>query len=81
MFGLSFNKLLLLVLVVIAVWYGYKYVTRVNQVRQAEARKRAQGPRSAGSIAAEDTTKCSSCGAYVTSGATSCGRADCPYSV
>jgi hypothetical protein len=80
MFGLSFNKLLLLVIVVIAVWYGYKYVTRVNQVRQAATRDRARGPQRGGTIGAEDMAKCASCGAYVARGAASCGRGDCPYS-
>jgi len=79
MFGASFSKLLLLVLVVLAVWYGYKYVMRVGQVRQEAARNRTAGPKPSAALRAEDTQKCPACGAYVTRGATSCGRADCPY--
>jgi hypothetical protein len=79
MFG-PLGKYLLLILVVLAAWYGYKYVMRIGAVRQDEARRRARGPRPAsGSLAAEDMTKCTACGAYVTPGARSCGRSDCPY--
>jgi uncharacterized protein len=84
MFGLGFSKLLVLVVVILAVWYGFKYVGRVEQVRQtlkrardaAQARSRG-GPRT---IEAEDMVKCRACGTYVAAaGATRCGRSDCPW--
>jgi hypothetical protein len=80
MFG-PLGKYLLLILVALAAWYGYKYVVRVGQVRQDEARRRTRGPQGAapGSVAAQDMTKCAACGAYVTPGAGKCGRADCPF--
>ena len=82
MFGLSFGKFLLLVLVCLVAWYGWKYVTRVGLVGEANRRDRARtrGPRPAKpSLAAEDMAKCRACGAYVAQGARSCGRADCPF--
>ncbi len=84
MFGLSLGKSLLLVLLVVIVWYGFKYVARVEAIRRAlreELRRRQGGaaPRRP-TIPAEDLVKCAQCGAYVAArGATSCGRADCPW--
>lgn len=80
MFGLSLGKLLVLALLVVAVWYGWKYVGRVNAVREA-IRRGAQPQRrpDPSSLKAEDMTKCRTCGAYVAGGAASCGRPDCPF--
>lgn len=82
MFGLSFGKLLLLALLVLIVWYGFKYMQRVETVRRAlraeiERRRAAQRP---SSVKAEDLVKCTVCGAYVAArNASSCGRPDCPW--
>lgn len=84
MLGLSLGKLLFLAIVITVVWYGFKYVQRVEEVRRALRREmerrqgRAQpGPRT---IKAEDLVKCAHCGAYVpANSANSCGRADCPW--
>ena len=84
MFGMSFGKLLVLAIIVLVVWYAFKYVTRVEEVKRAlrravdEKRQAAQpAPRPP---AAEDLVKCIGCGAYVTShGAAPCGRAECPW--
>jgi hypothetical protein len=81
-------KLLLLGFALMVVWYGVRFVTRVGQVRQAvrraaeqaaNAQAQARGqPRQA--IATEDLVKCRACDAFVpATGATSCGRADCPW--
>jgi hypothetical protein len=80
-------KLLLIGLILLILWYGLRFVTRVGQVRQAIRRAAEQAaanaqahgqPRQA--IATEDLVKCSVCGAFVPAqSATSCGRADCPY--
>jgi hypothetical protein len=75
------GKLILLALVVAAVWYGWKYLGRLTQIRE-EVRKRAPRPEGgpAPSLKAEETTKCQVCGAYVAAGAAgSCGRVDCPF--
>jgi uncharacterized protein len=82
MFGLGVSKLLVLIIVVLAVWYGFKYVNRVEEVRRASLRRKPAGParRDERVIEAEDMVKCRSCGAYVTAkGATRCGRSDCPW--
>lgn len=83
MLGLSVSKLLLLILLILGVWYGYKYMGRVEAVRRAlreelQRRHKAQAPPR--SIEAEDLSKCPVCGAYVAAkSAGNCGRADCPW--
>lgn len=88
MFGLpSFQKLLVLALVVAIVWYGFKFLGRLKQTREAEARQRDlhsaddRNPASVGGkLDVEETVQCRTCGAYVpTHGATNCGKAGCPY--
>ena len=83
MFGLGLNKLILLAIIIAIVWYGWKYVDRVNRVRRAineEMLRRRGGGKAAPELPAEDLIKCTVCGAYVPGvRATSCGRADCPW--
>src|SRR6266481_7944508 len=98
MLGIGLGKLFLLVLLILVIWYGFKYVNRAEEVRQtfkraardaaARSQARAQGRgqartqarRGGPAIKAEDMVKCRACGVYVTaSGASNCGRADCPW--
>lgn len=76
MFGFSLSKLLVLAALVAAVWYGFRWVQRRQQLQQsAESDKveRNGGP------ASEDLVACSLCGVFVpTAGKRSCDRADCP---
>jgi hypothetical protein len=89
MFGFTLQKLLVLALIVAVVWYGFRFLGRVQSQRKAEqkaARKvQRRGRWSFGrdpdeDMGAEDMIACRVCGAYVPArGARSCGRADCPY--
>ena len=81
MLGFSIQKLLVLAGVIAAVWYGFKFIGRLQQVRDAEAK--AGGAKRAGFAAqmrdwvagrkgggdaggeAEDLVQCPRCGAYV----------------
>jgi uncharacterized protein len=90
MFGLpSLQKLIVLAAIVAAVWYGFKFLGRLQQARKAEAKLReaqdgrpARKPDGAGQRGAakggrqvEDLVPCPSCGAYVQAGTKcSCGR-------
>lgn len=90
MFGLpSIQKLIVLAAVVAAVWYGFKFLGRLQQARKEEAKLReSQGGKPArkadGGEAArregresqvEDLVQCPSCGAYIQAGSTcECGR-------
>jgi len=85
--GLSFGKLVVLAILILVVWYGFKYASRVEAVRQAlkremaAQRERARTQAKPGpTLAAEDLVKCNRCGSYVAAhAAAGCGRADCPY--
>ena len=90
MFGFSLQKLLVLILVIAAVWYGFKYLSRLDAKRKTESKLRERGGGTAargGSATpaatetdAEDMVQCPTCRAYVAArGAANCGRADCPY--
>lgn len=90
MFGFSLGKLLVLAAIIGAVWYGFKYLSRLQYQREARAdardrvtrRRRGEPPSSAGAQAAasEDMAQCPACKAYVPAkGAGNCGRPDCPY--
>lgn len=80
-------KLLLLVFILLIVWYGVRFVTRIGQLHHAMRRAAQQATantRPVGSqrraVAAEDLVKCHVCSAFVPAkSATRCGRADCPY--
>jgi uncharacterized protein len=87
MFGFSLQKLLLLAAIVAAVWYGFKFVSRLQEARELEAKrnggkpKPAKGNRKAASRGqAETMVQCPVCKTYVAArGAGNCGRDDCPY--
>ena len=89
MFGLSFTKLLVLAVLILVVWYGFKYAARIEAVKQtlrAEARRRQAGG-GGGEIKqparpVEDLVKCRQCGSFVAAqGAANCGKPQCPWSV
>ncbi len=84
MLGLSLGKLLPLAILILIVWYAFKYAARIEAVQQslrAEALRRRQGggdmrppPRPV-----EDLVKCRQCGAYVAAqSAAYCGRPAAP---
>lgn len=86
MFGFGFTKLVVLIGIVIAVWYGFKIVGQLDQARkQSQGRKPPRQTRGSGGGAAnapevEDTVQCPVCGAYVVArSASPCERPDCPY--
>jgi hypothetical protein len=82
MFGFSFGKLLLLVLLILVVWTAFKYMRRIEAIRRVlrDEMQRRQATRRPPPLPAEDLVKCASCAAYVAArNATNCGRADCPW--
>ncbi len=94
MLGFSIQKLLFTVAVVVAVWYGFKWVGRMQVKRDADAKAKlrrqasadasgasgSSGGASGAADDAEEMVECAACGAFVAvRGAKSCGRDDCPY--
>ena len=76
MFGFSLSKLLVLAALVAAVWYGFRWIQRRQQLQQsAENDKVERGA----DPSSEDLVACSQCGVFVPAhGGRSCDRADCP---
>ncbi|HEV7372651.1 hypothetical protein [Arenibaculum sp.] len=80
----SLPKLLTLALIILVVWYGFKWISRVNRLRAEQARpvgRRAPGAAAPGKGSrAEEMEKCRVCGVYVApASAAACGRPDCPF--
>jgi len=75
MFG--FGKILVLAVIIAAVWYGFKFVGRLQAKRQEELKDaRREGDfKDAG-----DMVKCPQCAAFVVAGgAANCSKSECPY--
>ncbi|HEV8027106.1 MAG TPA: hypothetical protein VGP50_06730 [Stellaceae bacterium] len=84
MLGLGLPKLILLALMIAIIWYGYRYLQRIEAVRRALRdelmRRQRATARPSQPVEAEDLVKCATCSAYVPSHhASACGRPDCPW--
>jgi len=65
-FGFSLPKLLFTVLIIGAVWYGFKLLGRGGGRGEEQA--------------ANDTIRCKECGAFVSAESPeNCGKTDCPF--
>ena len=85
MFGFSLSKLLFTVLVIGAVWYGFKWIGRLRHRPGAGGRVGTAGaptPEAPQPLEAQDMVRCPVCGDFVLAGAAGaavkCARADCP---
>jgi uncharacterized protein len=74
-----FQKLLLIIAVAAAVWFGIKAYRRFEAMqRQRDTRER--GCTQNGPLVAHEMVKCPRCGTYVAGPRPGrCERADCPY--
>ena len=91
MFGFSFQKILFTVLAIAAVWYAFKWLGRLQDQRQNQAKVNKAGSDARSSASAshpgptpddevEEMVKCAVCGDYVSkTAAVNCGRTGCPY--
>ncbi len=82
MFGFSIAKLIFTVVIIAAVWYGFKWLDRLGKVRRGEldASRRSGGAGARPVEGTQDMVKCSVCGIFVAAeGTGDCGRGDCPY--
>ena len=74
MFGASLQKLIVLIAIVTAVWYGFRFIGRLAALQRAVERNTRPARRSV-----EDMVKCKICGDYVpASGVASCAKPNCP---
>ncbi len=79
MFGLGIGKLLVLALIVLAVWYGFKWIGRgAGAAKDAGDSGAAQAR-----LGTQDLVPCAACGTYVPASPATCpsGRNDCPLLV
>ena len=80
----SLSKILVFAAIIAIVWFGFRLIGRLDKARQQAAGKPGPGNPARGRAkprpAVEETVRCRVCDAFVAArGATSCGRADCPY--
>ncbi|MBL8808025.1 MAG: hypothetical protein JNN22_14360 [Rhodospirillales bacterium] len=78
--GFSFAKLLLLLIVVGAVWFGWRWL-RIREMEQKIAMERMrQGGSAKAALKAEAETMapCRVCKAFISPGSAPCERPDCP---
>ena len=75
------TKFLITAVIVLVVWYGFKWVGRLQKQRREEARRQVQGGTATQRTEVpEDMIACPTCGDYVAPGAAvNCGRDGCPY--
>lgn len=78
------GKILLTIIAVALIWFGFKYVTRMAELkaRRAKQDSSAGQPKFApveDGESVQDLIKCPSCSTYRSSKLSSCGRSDCPY--
>ena len=75
MFGIfSLPKILFTIVVIVAVWYGFKWLNRRQLVKRNQTKRGRLGGAGGGkTTAGEDLVQCSDCGAYVAEG----GRHNC----
>lgn len=86
MFGFSLAKLAVLIIIVVAVWYGFRFLNQfeANRAQERLDRERRQAGGGKAKRAAEEPpeamVECPVCGTFVPAkGTTACGRSDCPY--
>lgn len=74
-----FGKFLLTVAVIAIVWFGFRYLARVAEVKRRAAPDPATGP-AVQPPDAEMMVECRVCSTWqVASSAKTCGRPGCPY--
>jgi len=81
MFGFNPTKLLVLIAIISAIWFGFRLLGQIERSRRdAERREKEQArmrPKAPRQVA--DMVKCSVCGAFTAAGSKSCGKPGCPF--
>lgn len=80
MFGFGFSKLVVLIGIVVAFWYGFKLLGQLDKTRRRQGGGTPRRQAGGRSREIEDTVQCPVCKAYVVAkSAGPCDRPDCPY--
>lgn len=87
MFGFSLPKLLVLLVLLLVVWYGFKLIERrtsrreeIEKAAEAAVRRSVRRRRSRDRAGSVETTECATCGSFVPrESPAACERSDCPH--
>lgn len=82
MFGFpSFSKILILIAIISAIWFGFRLLGQLDRQRRDVARKEKKRGRAQGATQrrVDDMVKCDVCGAFVARGSRACGKPGCPF--
>jgi len=82
MFGFSPMKILVTAAIILVIWYGFKWIGRVAEVKERDGASKPSSKKKASDDGKEavELVACKVCGDYVSSAkSVSCGRDDCPY--
>jgi len=82
MFGFpSPTKLLVLVAIISAIWFGLRLLSQIDRNRREATRQEKKQTRAQPkpSVQVADMVKCKVCGAFNAAGSKSCGKAGCPF--
>ena len=83
MLGFSIQKIIFTAIIILIVWYGFKWIGKIKIKRERERsylRQDAKAKSKKDINETEDMMECNACGAFVVANATkACGRNDCPY--
>jgi hypothetical protein len=64
MFGISLGKILLTILIIVIVWKGFAFVTRIAREREKAVAQRRRRPARRRAGDAVELVRCRRCGAY-----------------
>jgi hypothetical protein len=64
MFGISLGKILLTILIIVIVWKGFAFVTRIAREREKAVAQRRRRPARRRTGDAVELVRCRRCGAY-----------------
>ena len=76
MFGFSISKIVVLALILLLVWYGFKLFGRRSNNEKISTKEQKSSDTIKQNL---DMIMCSSCGNYVPVGTLSCEQKDCPF--
>jgi len=86
-FGFSIPKLLLLIVLLLVVWYGFKLIEHrtsrrdeIEKAAEAAVRRNVEQRQSKERASSVETAECATCGSFVPrESPTACERSDCPH--
>jgi hypothetical protein len=82
MFGFpSLSKILILVAIISAIWFGFRLLSQLDRNRREGARRAKEGTRTQRRAPrqVDDMVKCDVCGTFTARGSAGCTKPECPF--